>query len=64
VVLLADIAMILYSHFTINFYRFANDMNEKQKETPNKAVDSTSTRVTPPADPSLRSGQESRHGQP
>ena len=30
----------------------------------NKAVDSTATRVTPPANPSLRSGQESRHGQP
>jgi hypothetical protein len=30
----------------------------------NQAVDSTATRVTPPADPSLRSGQESRHGQP
>jgi len=29
----------------------------------NKAVDSTATRVTPPAS-SLRSGQESRHGQP
>jgi hypothetical protein len=34
------------------------------KITANKAVDSTATRVTPPADPSLRSGQESRHGQP
>jgi len=32
-------------------------------KTPNKAVDSTATRVTPPAS-SLRSGQESRHGQP
>jgi hypothetical protein len=32
-------------------------------EEPNKAVDSTATRVTPPA-PSLRSGQEPRHGQP
>jgi hypothetical protein len=32
-------------------------------EWPNKAVDSTATRVTPPAS-SLRSGQESRHGQP
>lgn len=31
--------------------------------TANKAVDSTATRVTPPAS-SLRSGQESRHGQP
>lgn len=31
--------------------------------SPNKAVDSTATRVTPPAS-SLRSGQESRHGQP
>jgi len=36
----------------------------RSKESPNKAVDSTATRVTPPADPSLRSGQESRHGQP
>jgi len=35
-----------------------------QNEWPNKAVDSTATRVTPPADPSLRSRQESRHGQP
>jgi fucose 4-O-acetylase-like acetyltransferase len=33
------------------------------REWPNKAVDSTATRVTPPAS-SLRSGQESRHGQP
>ncbi len=33
-------------------------------EEPNKAVESTATHVTPPADPSLRSGQESRHGQP
>lgn len=32
-------------------------------EQANKAVDSTATRVTPPAS-SLRSGQESRHGQP
>jgi hypothetical protein len=31
---------------------------------PKKAVDSTATRVTPPANPSLRSGQESHHGQP
>ncbi len=36
VVLLADIATILYSHFTINFYRLATDMNDKQKEMPNK----------------------------
>jgi len=35
-----------------------------ETEMPNKTVDSTATRVTPPADPSLRSGQESRHGQP
>jgi hypothetical protein len=35
-----------------------------KRNQPNKAVDSTATRVTPPADPSLRSGQESRHGQP
>jgi hypothetical protein len=34
VVLLASIANILYSQFTITFYRFANDMNEKQKEAP------------------------------
>lgn len=34
-----------------------------EKEEANKAVDSTATRVTPPAS-SLRSGQESRHGQP
>jgi hypothetical protein len=33
------------------------------RNKPNKAVDSTATRVTPPAS-SLRSGQESRHGQP
>jgi hypothetical protein len=33
------------------------------KKYANKAVDSTATRVTPPAS-SLRSGQESRHGQP
>jgi hypothetical protein len=32
-------------------------------KTPNQAVDSTATRATPPAS-SLRSGQESRHGQP
>jgi len=37
-------------------------VNEEYKN-PNKAVDSTATRVTPPAS-SLRSGQESRHGQP
>lgn len=35
----------------------------KAKMQSNKAVDSTATRVTPPAS-SLRSGQESRHGQP
>jgi hypothetical protein len=35
-----------------------------KRNQPNKAVDSTATRVTPPAGPSLRSGQESRHGQP
>ena len=35
VVILASIANILYSQFTITFYRFANDMNEKQKEAPN-----------------------------
>ncbi|MFM8998348.1 MAG: HNH endonuclease, partial [Candidatus Limnocylindrus sp.] len=34
-----------------------------EQQTANKAVDSTATRVTPPAS-SLRSGQESRHGQP
>ena len=34
-----------------------------ENKTPNKAVDSTATRVTTPAS-SLRSGQESRHGQP
>ncbi len=37
--------------------------DREQQEDANKAVDSTATRVTPPADPSLRSGQESRHGQ-
>lgn len=37
--------------------------NQLDKILPNKAVDSTATRVTPPAS-SLRSGQESRHGQP
>jgi hypothetical protein len=36
----------------------------RSKESRNKAVDSTATRVTPPADPSHRLGQESRHGQP
>ncbi len=36
------------------------DVYERTK-TPNKAVDSTATRVTPPAW-SLRSGHESRHG--
>lgn len=39
-------------------------VTEHLKNRPNKAVDSTATRVTPPADPSLRSGQKSRHGQP
>lgn len=34
-----------------------------EEENANKAVDSTATRVTPPAS-SLRSGQEARHGQP
>ena len=38
------------------------DVYERIK-TPNKAVDSTATRVTPPAW-SLRSRQEPRHGQP
>lgn len=38
------------------------DVYERTK-TPNRAVDSTATRVTPPAW-SLRSRQESRHGQP
>lgn len=33
-------------------------IDKLKKETPNKAVDSTATRVTPPAE------QESRHGQP
>ena len=34
-----------------------------EEENANKAVDSTATRVTPPAT-SLRSAQEPRHGQP
>jgi hypothetical protein len=37
---------------------------KEEKNQSNKAVDSTATRVTPAADSSLRSGQESRHGQP
>ena len=36
---------------------------KNKMKTPNKKVDSTATRVTPPSS-SLRSGQESRHGQP
>jgi hypothetical protein len=41
----------------------AFDLIPVEKTKPNKAVDSTATRVTPPAS-SLRSGQESRRGQP
>ena len=40
-----------------------NDLSDKIINNANKAVDSTATRVTPPAS-SLRSEQESRHGQP
>ena len=40
-----------------------NLMDTEETKKPNKAVDSTAARVTPPAS-SLRSGQESRHGQP
>lgn len=39
-------------------------IHRRETKKSNKAVDSTATRVTPPADPSLCSGQESRHGQP
>jgi len=42
--------------------RLERAFQEKEKEA-NKTVDSTAARVTPPAS-SLRSGQETRHGQP
>jgi len=44
-------------------YNWIDDYVVILNETANKAVDSKATRVTPPAS-SLRSGQESRHGQP
>lgn len=46
----------------VSWVRYNLYVDEEYKN-PNKAVDSTTTRVTPPAS-SLRSGQESRHGQP
>jgi hypothetical protein len=40
-----------------------SELADNKINNANKAVDSTATRVTPPAS-SLRSGQEPRHGQP
>jgi ribonuclease HI len=39
-------------------------VNPYKQSNANKAVDSTAPRVPTPADPSLRSGQESGHGEP
>lgn len=45
------------------YQEYLGMLKKPKKKKANKAVDSTATRVTPPAS-SLRSGQESRHGQP
>jgi hypothetical protein len=51
--------------YSLGFPVFNGDFYdiEFSRNNPNKAVDSTATRVSPPAS-SLRSGQESVHGQP